>query len=92
MEIKVQIQEVIKMNEMNIIDETMENVVEEVAVEPAKSSFGKKALGVALVVGGVVLARKAYKKVVKPKLEARKAKKAAAAANANSDVIEGVVE
>lgn len=67
------------MNEMlnEIVEEqTMENVTEGIAdVELSTNGFGKKVVVTALVVGTVVLATKLYKKVIKPKLAARKAKK-----------------
>lgn len=67
------------MNEMlnEIVEEqTMDNVAEGIAdVEISTSGFGKKVVVTALVVGAVVGTVTLYKKVIKPKLAARKAKK-----------------
>ena len=66
------------MNEMlnEIVEEQTMDVAEGIAdVEISTGGFGKKVVVTALVVGAVVGTVTLYKKVIKPKLAARKAKK-----------------
>ena len=63
-----------KLNEL-MVEETLNEVAEEVVDQTANYGIAKKAVGVALIVGGVLVVRTLYKKVIKPKLAERKAKK-----------------
>lgn len=62
------------MNELlnnEVVEETMENTAE-VTETVAKKGIANVAVKAALIVGGVLLVRTIYKKVIKPKLTARK--------------------